>query len=63
MRVCFIAMLVSLCLFSATDAARAQKSNACAKDCGDYMKACRTAHSAQACKSEYDICMIFCKKK
>ena len=42
--------------------ASAQKANAC-KECGDVRRACLTAHSQAACKTDYDICMKTCSKK
>jgi hypothetical protein len=63
MQVYLIAILTLLGIFGADHPAAAEKSNACVKDCVDYLKVCRTAHSVQACKSEHDICMSFCKKK
>ena len=44
--------------FTATQAA-----NSCSKDCLEYQRACRQAHSQAACKIDYDICMKHCKAK
>jgi hypothetical protein len=63
MQIVSTAMAVWLCLCGTQLAAQAQKANACTKDCTDYFKVCRQAHSAQACNSELNICMGFCKKK
>jgi hypothetical protein len=63
MRILTVAVAIWLCLSGALHAAQDQKTAACAKDCSDYLKVCRQAHSAQACNSEFNICMGFCKKK
>lgn len=44
--------------FSATQAA-----NSCSKECLEYQRVCRQAHSQAACKTDYDICMKACRKK
>jgi hypothetical protein len=41
---------------------RAAQADSC-QDCRDYHKACVKAHSQNACKSEYDICMKHCQRK
>jgi hypothetical protein len=42
--------------------ASAQKADGC-KECRDFQRACLTAHSQAACKTDYDICMKHCRKK
>lgn len=58
-----LAYSILLGLSCVLHAAQNQNAVACAKDCSDYRKACRQAHSAQACNSEFNICMGFCRKK
>lgn len=33
------------------------------KECRDFQRACLSAHSKAACKTDYDICMKHCKEK
>jgi hypothetical protein len=40
-----------------------QAANSCSKECLEYQRACRQAHSQAACKTDYDICMKHCKVK
>ena len=63
MRILMISFAIGLGLCGVSHAAQDQKMAACTKDCSDYLKVCRQAHSAQACNSEFNICMGFCKKK
>jgi hypothetical protein len=32
------------------------------KECRDFYRACLTAHSKAACKTDYDICMKHCRQ-
>ena len=32
------------------------------KECRDFHRACLTAHSKAACKTDYDICMKHCRQ-
>jgi hypothetical protein len=38
-----------------------QAADSC-KECRDFQRACLTAHSQAACKTDYDICMKHCRK-
>ena len=53
-----LTLLVAFC--GGTGAARAQDT---CKECRDFQRACLTAHSKAACKTDYDICMKHCRKK
>ncbi len=33
------------------------------KDCRDFQRACVKAHSQDACKTDYEICMKHCRQK
>ena len=37
-------------------------ANSCSKECLEYQRACRKAHSQAACKTDYDICIKMCRK-
>jgi len=50
-------------LLGALSFAQAGGSDNCTKDCRDYQHACLKAHSQDACKTDYDICMKACRKK
>jgi hypothetical protein len=50
-------------LLDALSSAQAAGSDNCTKDCHDYQRACLKAHSYDACKTDYDICMKACRKK
>ncbi len=63
MKLLILTISVWLSLGGMSQAAQDQKKAACAKDCSDYLKVCRQAHSAGACNSEFNICMGFCRKK
>ena len=39
----------------------AQAADNC-KECRDFHRACLTAHSKAACKTDYDICMKHCRQ-
>jgi hypothetical protein len=52
-----VTLLCALC------SSQAVGSGNCAKDCRDYERACLKAHSQDACKTDYDICMKACRKK
>jgi hypothetical protein len=58
------AALLSVLVFSASanDTARAQQTNDC-KLCREYQQACLKNHTREACNSEYDICIKYCRKK
>ena len=43
-------------------AAWSQQADEC-KLCRDDYRACKQAHSEGACKTNYDICMKYCRKK
>jgi hypothetical protein len=53
---------ILLGVWSTSEPAQAAPANKC-QDCRDYHQACVKAHSQQACKSEYDICMKHCQRK
>ena len=58
--------VILLALFGcigAACAAQAAASDSCTKDCRDYQRACLKAHSQDACKIDYDICIKACRKK
>ena len=58
-----IAILLALVVsFNANTAARAQQTDDC-KLCREYQQACVKNHSRDACNSEYNICMKYCRKK
>jgi hypothetical protein len=42
--------------------ASAQKADA-RKECREFRRACLTAHSQAACKTDYDICTKHCRQK
>jgi hypothetical protein len=44
-------------------AVSAAASDSCTKDCRDYQRVCQKAHSHEACKTDYDICIKMCRKK
>jgi hypothetical protein len=52
--------LIAVASSSWTTGARAADD---CKICRDYNQACVKAHSAAACKSEYDICIKHCQRK
>ena len=54
---------VLLILLGALSSTQAAGPDSCSKDCRDYHRACLKAHSQEACKTEYDICMKACRKK
>jgi hypothetical protein len=59
----FIAVtLVLLGFCGVNDPARAAQPDKC-QDCRDYHRACIKAHSQNACKNDYDICMKHCRQK
>jgi hypothetical protein len=58
-----IVAAVLLALLSTLNTAPAAAPDSCSKDCRDYHRACLKAHSQEACKTDYDICMKACRKK
>jgi hypothetical protein len=54
--------LTLLCFCIAGHAAQAEKADKC-KDCRDQLKVCTPNYSAKTCRSEYDLCMKFCRQK
>jgi hypothetical protein len=58
----FTTVLFLLGVWSTSGPVQAAGANKC-QDCRDYRQACIKAHSQQACKSEYDICMRHCQRK
>jgi hypothetical protein len=44
-------------------ATQAAASDSCTKDCRDYQRTCLKAHSQDACKIDFYICMKACGKK
>ena len=62
MRVVVILLALFGCV-SAPSAAQAAGSDSCSKDCREYQRACLKAHSQEACKTDYDICIKACGKK
>lgn len=62
MRVAAILLALVGCV-GTPSAAQAPISDSCSKDCRDYRRECVKAHSQEACKTEYDICMKVCRKK
>jgi hypothetical protein len=60
MKVNVIAFLVLLAYVGGVAPTRAADS---CKECRDFQRACLTAHSKAACKTDYDICIKHCKEK
>jgi hypothetical protein len=58
----FLLVAMALVLMSADDAARAQQTSDC-KLCREYQLACLKNHTRDACNSEYNICLKYCRKK
>jgi len=59
-------VVILLALFGcigAPSAAHAAASDSCSKECREYQRACLKAHSQEACKTDYDICIKACGKK
>ena len=59
-------VVILLALFGcmgALSALQAAGSDDCKKDCRDYQRACLKAHSQEACKTDYDICVKACRNK
>ena len=57
--------VILLALFGhgdAPNAASAAAADSCTKDCRDYQRACLKAHSQEACKTDYSICLKMCRK-
>jgi hypothetical protein len=56
--------ILSVLIFSlsANNAAQSQQTSDC-KLCREYQQACLKNHTREACNSEYDICMKYCRKK
>ena len=54
---------VSLVLFGFWTTSEPVRAADKCQDCRDYHQACVKAHSQNACKSEYDICMKHCRQK
>jgi hypothetical protein len=57
----FAVLLVLAMQCCLTDASPAAQSDAC-KLCREDLEACVRAHSKDACKANYDICMKHCRK-
>jgi hypothetical protein len=57
-----VAIVFLLALSGWLPASTAQAANSCSKECLEYQRACRQAHSQAACKIDYDICMKHCKQ-
>jgi hypothetical protein len=55
-------LVALLALIGSWWATAARSADDC-KICREYNQACVKAHSAAACKSEYDICMKHCQRK
>jgi len=55
-----IAGVILIGLAAMTNQASAQRDDC--KTCREYNKACTQAHSKEACKSEFDICMKHCRQ-
>ena len=55
-------VLVLIGLGASMSAASSQQADEC-KLCRDDYRACKQAHSEGACKTNYDICMKYCRKK
>jgi hypothetical protein len=62
MRILSIVMLILAGSAINMSVVSAQKANTC-KECRDFRRACLTAHSQAACKTDYDICMKHCRTK
>jgi hypothetical protein len=58
-----IVAVVLVALLGALSSAPAATPDSCSKDCRDFHRACAKAHSQEACKTDYDICMKACRKK
>ena len=58
----FLLVAMALVLIGADDAARAQQTSDC-KLCREYQLACLKNHTRDACNSEYNICLKYCRKK
>jgi hypothetical protein len=54
---------VLLALLGGLGSAQAGALDSCSKDCRDYHRACLKAHSQEACKTDYDVCMKACHRK
>lgn len=48
------------CLFTFTPA---QAADSCTKECAAFHRACVKAHSKEACKVDYEICVKHCVKQ
>ena len=53
--------LASLIVFVAA-ATPSQAADAC-KECREFLKVCRQAHSKAACQTDYSICIKHCRQK
>lgn len=62
MRTFSILVLVLTGLGANMPAAWSQQADEC-KLCRDDYRACKQAHSEGACKTNYDICTKYCRKK
>jgi hypothetical protein len=62
MRAFTTVFFILLCAWSAGEPVQAAPADKC-QICRDYHQACIKAHSQQACRSEYDICMKHCQQK
>jgi hypothetical protein len=59
MRLVIVGLLLLFTGWMTADSVRAADS---CKECRDFQRACLAAHSKEACKTDYDICMKHCKK-
>ena len=62
MRITIAATVALLIACGATDAVRAEASDAC-KQCGEFRKRCMANYPGPTCKTDYDICMKSCRRK
>jgi hypothetical protein len=60
MRIFAIALLLTVGLYAAGDAALAQSS---CKVCSEQQRACMKNYAGPTCKTEYQMCMKSCGKK
>ena len=58
MKTTAIALLGFFWLSAATQAA-----DRCTKECAEFLKVCRQAHSKEACQTDFNICTKHCQQK
>jgi len=59
-------IVISLSLFEilvGLGMAQATGSANCTKNCRDFQRECVKAHSQQACRIDYEVCIKHCKEK